>query len=78
MPDTALTIQRLVLQVPGVNRNEGQQMADLVVKRMERMVGSSLRSGTLGSLRVRVQAEPGMTPNQLADRIAETIVGALR
>ncbi len=80
MADAHLRINRMVLRWPNRDRAEADRLVQAVRKRMEDSMSQRPvhRSAGLGTLRVRIQSEPGDTTDGLARRVADTILDIAR
>ena len=78
MPGNSIDIRHMVLRYPGLTPEDAESLAQDVASRVQAGTGGPHRTGQLGAVRLQVQAKGMETRQQMAQRIADTILGAMR
>lgn len=74
----AVAIEELVLRVPGVRPEDAPRLVEDVMRRVQRALAGGGRTGSLHLAELRVRVPANVTRDELAGRIADQLVEALR
>lgn len=72
-----LTIEDLILRVPGLNEEEGRRLGNEVAQRVADRLPAQHRNRHMGMLDLSVSVENGISKKQMAELITEAILKGL-
>jgi len=75
--DERVTIDELVLRVPGLSADDARRVAADVARRVGHGLAAALPAASLGALELRVEVPAGTPPELLAERLAHAILKGL-
>ena len=78
MSANGIRIDELRLAIPGLTREQAYRLGQDVAQRLGSDLPSAVRRQQLGELSLRLQLQPGMPPERLAQEIAIAIKRSLR
>ena len=72
-----VAIDELVLRLPGIGRDEAPALARAIARRVQERLRGSGRVGRIELARITVTVRPGLSPDRLADELADQVLEVL-
>ena len=68
-----IEIKEMVLQLPGIDAQQGEQLARLVAKRLADRLPENWQNKSIPQLSIQLDIAHGLSQDQLAERISSAI-----
>lgn len=73
-----INIDELAIRYPGLGVEEGRSLGGLVAQKVSQRLASGVSTRSLGSLEISIEVNGEMTASELAEVIAEKIIGQIK
>ena len=71
-------INEMVLRVPGMNKQDGQSIGELVAGKMAEGLAGETGNKTIGELNVKLSLPSGISDEAMAEDIAQQVLNQLK